>query len=242
MNTNKTNILYFDLETAPILGFAWQTYDTSLLHVEKDSHLLAFAYKLNNEPIHVFSRREYTERQMVKMLWDLFNKADIIVAQNGDKFDIRWANRLFIKYKLKPPSPYKTVDTLKIARKYFKFTSNKLDFLAHMLLGEGKIETGLSLWLDCVRGDVKALKQMETYCAHDVNLLVRVYEILRAWHTGHPNLNITNCTTHKCPNCGGNTQKRGHMVTRVGKYQRYACTSCGAWSRGERIKIDKPIS
>lgn len=244
MNTKQTNILWFDIEVSPILGYAWQTYDTSLLKVEKDSGLLAFAFKINNNPIHVYSLREYTERQMVIRLWKLFNDADIIVAQNGDKFDIRWANRLFLKYKLKPPAPYKTVDTLKIAKKYFRFTSNRLDFIANMLLGEGKIETNLNLWMECVKGNKEALKEMEHYCVHDVKLLHGVYERLRAWHISHPNLNLTNGTTHNCPACGGKTQKRGFMITRVGKYQRYACITegCGAWSKGEKLPTAKVIS
>lgn len=236
------NILYFDLETSPILGYAWQMYEANILNVERDSGLLAVAYKLNDEPITVLSVRTNTERQMVKKLWELFDKADVLVAQNGDKYDIRWANRLFLKYKLKPPSPYKTVDTLKIARKYFKFTSNRLDYLAQILLGENKIETNLGLWMKCIKGDKEALIQMEVYCAKDVDLLYRVYHKLKAWHTGHPNHNVYEGTTHKCPNCGGNTQKRGFMFTRVGKYQRHQCTSCGAWSKGEKIKSDKVIS
>lgn len=242
LNKNEgMNILKYDIETSPILGFTWNAYEDNLLKIEKDSGLLAFAYMWNDGPITVLSKRLYSERQMVKILWELFNEADVIVAQNGDKFDIRWANRLFIKYKLKPPAPYKTVDTLKLARKYFKFTKNSLDYLSEILLGEKKIETNSKLWFDCMRGDTSALKEMEKYCIHDVKLLDGVYNKLKVWHTGHPNSNLYNNTTHKCPVCGGNTQKRGFMVTRAAKYQRFACTKCGAWSHGERIKSDKVI-
>lgn len=236
------NTLWFDIETTPILGYSWQTYDTNILSIEKDSGLLAFAYKVNDDEIRVLSRRLYSERQMVKLLWKLFDEADVIIAQNGDKFDIRWANRLFIQYKLKPPSPYKTVDTLKIARKYFRFTSNKMDHLAQILIGKGKKPTELNLWMECMKGDENALLRMEEYCAHDVDLLYQVYHKLKSWHTGHPNFNVYSNTTHQCPVCGGKTQKRGFMFTRAGKYQRHQCTSCGAWSKGERIPSDKVIS
>jgi hypothetical protein len=234
-------ILYYDLETSPILGYAWMNYKTNLLSIEKESGLIGFAYKINDGPVHVLSTRQYTEKQMVKKLWKLFDEADVICAQNGDRFDMRVSNKLFVRHKLKPPSPYKTIDTLKIARKYFRFDSNRLDDLAMFLLGEHKLETNVKLWMDCIKKDEKALKKMEEYCAHDVKLLYEVYQKLKMWHTGHPNFNLYNESTHKCPVCGGNTQKRGFNYTRVGKYQRYQCTKCAAWSQGEKVNEDKVI-
>jgi predicted RNA-binding Zn-ribbon protein involved in translation (DUF1610 family) len=234
--------IFFDLETSPMLGYAWQTWDARLLSIEQYTKLLSFAYKVNDKPTKVLSIRTHTERQMVCELWKLFDEADVLIAQNGDKFDVRLANRLFLKHGLKPPQPYKTVDTLKLAKKYFRFDSNKLDYLAEFLLGERKISTDFDLWAACMKKDEKALRKMERYCKKDVDLLVRIYEKLKPWHTGHPNSNLYNETTHRCPVCGGKTQKRGFMVTRVGKYQRYQCTECGAWSKGERIKHDKVIS
>lgn len=242
-------ILFYDLETSPILGYAWQNYKTNLLSIEKESGLLSFSYKVatfngnkvDDGPVQNFSRRKYTEKQMVKILWKLFDEHDVICAHNGDRFDMRMANRLFIEHKLKPPSPYKTIDTLKIARKHFRFDSNKLDDLVYFLFGERKHTTGLKLWMDCMKGRKESLKQMEEYCGHDVELQFQLYKTLRSWHTGHPNSNLYNETTHKCPVCGGDTIKRGYNYTRAGKYQRYQCKVCGAWSQGEKINEDKVI-
>jgi len=237
------NILFFDLETSPILGFAWSNYKTNLLSIEKESGLLSFSYKVDDGPVHNLSRRGYSEKQMVKRLWKLFDEHEVLCAHNGDRFDVRMANKLFIRHKLKPPAPYKTIDTLKIARRYFRFDSNKLDDLSTFLLGEQKLSTGLKLWMDCMKGNKKALKKMEEYCEHDVYLQYRVYMKLRAWHTGHPNSNLYAGSTHKCPTCSGNTQKRGFNYTRVGKYQRFQCTKsgCGSWSQGEKVNEDKLI-
>ena len=243
-------ILFYDLETSPILGYTWRNYKTDLLSIEKESGLLAFSYKVatfsdgkvDDGPVHNLSRRKSTEKQMVKKLWKLFDEHDVICAQNGDKFDMRVANRLFVRHKLKPPSPYKTVDTLKIARKNFKFDSNRLDDLGVFLLGESKHPTSLKLWMDCIKGDKKALQTMEEYCGQDVELLYKVYLKLRPWHTGHPNSNLYNQTTHACPVCGSkHVQRRGFNHTRVGLYQRYQCRSCGAWSQGEKVNKEKVI-
>lgn len=236
--------LYFDIETTPILGYVWRAYEDNLLDIKKDFGILCFAYSWDDGPINIVSLRNHTEKQMAKILWSLFNEADVIIAQNGDKFDIKVSNALFLRHKLKPPAPYKTVDTLKLAKKYFRFTRNSLDFLSQSLLGERKLETDKSLWFKCMEGDKDAFSKMEKYCVHDVALLRRVYNKLTPWHTGHPNHNLYNGTTHKCPSCGGNTQKRGFMYTRAGKYQRYQCTNavCAAWSKGEKIKSPRVIT
>lgn len=246
-NTTKNkptgpSVLFFDLETSPLLGFSWRTFKTDLLSIEKDSGLLAFGYKINSGPVHVLSKRKYTERQLVKRLWKLFDENDVLVAHNGDRFDIRKANALFIKYGLKPPQPYRTVDTLKIARRVGAFDSNRMDYLTNLLFGEGKHETGLKLWLDCMKGNRKALKQMEDYCAQDVVLLEKLYKELRAWDTNHPNSNLYHETTHNCRVCQSKrTIKRGYAYTKVGIYQRWQCRDCGAWSQGEKVNKEKVI-
>jgi DNA polymerase elongation subunit (family B) len=242
MKENKPMILYVDLETSPILGYVWRAYEDNLLSIEKDFGLICFAYAWNDGPVQVVSTSTGSERKVTKTLWKLYNEADIIVAQNGDRFDIKVSNALFLRYDLEPPAPYKTVDTLKLAKRYFKFSKNNLDHLAFTLFGESKHETDKSLWLKCMNGDAKAMKKMELYCGQDVVLLRKLYKKLRAWHTGHPNMNLYTENTHMCPVCNGKTQRRGFMYTRVGKYQRYQCQSCGAWSKGAKINKDKVIS
>jgi len=234
--------LYFDIESTPLLGYTFGTYQVNVLDVKQDTGLLCFAYRFNDGPIKVLSRRKYTERRLVKELWKLFNEADVIIAHNGDGFDIKMSNQFFLRYNLSPPSPYIKVDTLKLARRYFKFTQNKLDYLAKIMFGEQKISTNLQLWLDCMAGDKKALLRMEEYNIKDVDLLYKVHMKLRGWHVGNPNRNLFDGTSHKCPTCGGNTQKRGFGYTRATKYQRYQCTGeCKGWSTGEREKLPAKV-
>ncbi len=171
---------------------------------------------------------------LIKDLWALFDEADIVIGHNGDRFDIRKTNAKFIQHDILPPSPYQTIDTLKVARKYFAFTSNRLDALGELLGVGRKTETGgFSLWKGCMAGDKKAWNLMKKYNKQDVKLLEDVYEQLRPWMTNHPNMNTFNGEGHNCPVCDSlNVQKRGYRRTRTGKYQAYACQECGAWSQG----------
>ena len=80
----------------------------------------------------------------------------------GDEFDIKKANARFIYHGLKPTKFYLSIDTKKVAKKYFKFDSNSLSSLGEYLgLGE-KVDTGgYSLWKGCLLGDPASWKKMK---------------------------------------------------------------------------------
>lgn len=238
------NILLVDLETSPLICYTWGTFEQNALKVIKEWKILCFAWKwLGDKKTNIVSLHEYAEDEakLVGVLWELFNQAEVIIAHNGDHFDIKKSNAKFIEHGLTPPSTYKTVDTLKVARQKFKFTSNRLDALGeHLGLGR-KIQTGgFELWDKCLQGDEKAWKKMTDYCKQDVKLLEKVYLKLRPWITGHPNMNLYNDTVSCCPNCGSSSvQKRGYAYTRVNKFQRWQCLDCGSWHQSplNNVKI-----
>jgi hypothetical protein len=137
-------------------------------------------------------------------------------------------NARFATHGLKPPSDYKTIDTLKIARRVFKFDSNKLDNLGRYLDEGRKIpNTGAALWRGCCEGDKKSWKKMRRYNAQDVLLLERVYNRLRPWAKSHPNLTLY---TDKpgCPVCSHkHVMKWGYRFMQKRKVQRYRCQADG---------------
>src|ERR1019366_3081154 len=98
-----------------------------------------------------YKRDKESDKALVKELWRMMNDADIIIAHNGDGFDIKKSNARFIIHGLLPPATYKTIDTLKIARRHFKFGSNKLNDLGVTLgLGKKLPHTGAHLWFGCM--------------------------------------------------------------------------------------------
>jgi len=239
---NKNKILFVDLETSPTLGYSWTLCEANILKVVEPWRILCFSYKwLGDKKTHIVSLPQFKEykknpkndRELVKRLWELFDEADIIIAHNGDRFDIRKSYAKFIEHGLKPPTPFKTVDTLKVARRYFKFDSNKLDSLGDFLNLGRKVHTGgFDLWDRCMNGDQKAWRLMERYNIGDVDLLEKIYYKLRPYIVGHPNLNLLNDTFYSCPSCGSNhVQRRGYAITRTSKFIRYQCSDCGAWSQ-----------
>lgn len=230
-------ILLFDIETAPNLGYIWGKYEQNVIRYTKEGYMLCFAYKwLGEKTTKAYSLQDFplykkdkgNDKELVKKLWELFDEADIVVAHNGDHFDIRKANGYFIKAGLKPPSPYRTVDTKKQARRAFMFNSNKLDDIGDYLGIGRKMDTGgFELWEGCMAGDKDCWAKMVKYNKQDVILLENVYNRLLPWMK-HPDIGFTG----ECPNCSScNLQRRGFAMTRKTSKQRFQCQDCGAWSQ-----------
>jgi len=249
-STIVSKILLIDIETAPNLGYVWGKWEQNVIEFKDDWYILCFVAKwLDKRGIitskltdfSTFKKDPKNDRGVVEAMWKLFNEADIIIAHNGDAFDIKKANARFIAHNMTPPEPYKTIDTKKVAKRYFKFDSNKLDELGRYLGLGRKLQTGgFKLWLDCMAGKRSAWATMIKYNKQDVFLLEDIYNKLKPWIVNHPNVNVFDETKNMCPKCGSNKiQKRGWSIAGgVSRTRRYQCQACGGWCRGktERIK------
>lgn len=240
----RPRILILDIETAPILARVWRTFkeNVGLNQIETDWYLLSYAAKWLGEKSIQYQDQSAVpniedDRGMLIGLHELLDEADIVVAHNARRFDVPKINARFITSGFAPPSPYKVHDTLEIAKKNFKFTSNRLEFLTNTLCTEKKRThakfPGFELWKQCLLGNPAAWKEMKRYNIKDVRSLEELYLKLRAWDPRAPQLGVYTDDAHVCPKCGsGSVQKRGMHFTQVGVYQRYQCTDCGGWSRG----------
>jgi DNA polymerase elongation subunit (family B) len=239
-NKSYSKILFLDIETAPSSGFYFgNRYEINISQdqVISESFILTYSVKYLGSDRIIYGALNYSEVKaendfrIVSELYDLLNDADIIVAHNGKQFDIKVINARLIFNGFPPPTPYKVVDTLLIARRAFKFPSNKLDSLCHYLGLDVKKDTGgFKLWKGYMHGDTGSMDKMVEYNHQDVFILEQVYFKLRAWDTTHPNLNIyKNDGVDVCPCCGAEeykeTGKRSH--TNVCSYETFRCTSCG---------------
>lgn len=238
-------VLHLDIETAPKKAFVWGVWKQNVGHNQmiSDWHMISWSAKWDGaEEVFgdVVSREEILEEddsRIMNSLWYMLDAADVVVGHNGDKFDIPSINTRFIINGMTPPSPYRQVDTLKIAKRKFKFTRNNLDALGDFLGVGRKIDTGgFELWSRCVAGDEEALEEMYSYNRQDVVLLEEVYHKLLPYALPHPSHGVVNPSgKHVCPRCSSeNVQKRGYYHTNVSTFQRYKCTDCGSWSRARK--------
>ena len=245
MSTNPSGmrVLTLDIETSPIKGYVWGLWQQNLQldRIIEPTRMLTWAAKWEGEDyVYLGSESFQPHEDMVLEIYDMVNEADAIVGFNSIAFDMKHLNREFIELDLDIPTKYKNIDLLRVVKTNFNFPSNKLDYVAGVLLGEHKLDTGgFSLWSECLAGNPAAWKKMEEYNIEDVLLTERLYHKLQGWVPAHPNraLWIADQNDPRCPNCGSARviHKGLERPARVNAYQRYKCNQCGANSRGRVI-------
>lgn len=197
-------VLFIDVETKPLLAYVWGTYDQNIplnMLVEHGSILSWCAKFAGENKVHYKDMRGKeknlkNDKELMKPLWKLMDEASIIIWQNGDKFDYGKINDRFIEHGLGAPSEYKTIDTVKIARRYFKFTSNKLEHMTERFCKKYKKQKhndfpGFMLWDECMKGNIKAWKSMETYNRLDVLSLEELFLKLAPYVKNNKNVAAT---------------------------------------------------
>lgn len=233
--------LLFDIETAPHLGYVWGLYNQDIhpVQIEREGFIICWAAKwlfssnVMSRCLDPVAAVWGDDSSLVFALWDLLDDADVVITQNGDKFDIPWANYRFLLNGLPPPSPYQSVDTYKQS-KQFRFPSHRLDYMSEVLSGEKKLPTDFTLWKRCMKGDDEALAEMLEYCEHDVYLLEDLYMYMRPWMKSHPNMALYQDGDEMvCSVCGSEALTAATTVYRtvVNAYAVYRCSSCGALTR-----------
>jgi uncharacterized protein YprB with RNaseH-like and TPR domain len=233
MSESSPRILYFDIETFPLLADVWSRFvDGPVIAIERDWNMACIAWQWEGEKtIHVESLRgkdPHDDLPLVVTMWRLFDQADFVIGHNGDKFDIKKVQARMLLLGMDPPSPFQSVDTLRIARRHFALTSNKLDDLCQALgMGQKAATGGWALWAGCLAGDDASWAKMEKYNRQDIVLLKKLYETLRPWMSNHPIMHPGGC--HVCGS--DHLQKRGTRRTSMLTYQLYQCLDCGAWPK-----------
>ena len=242
-------ILLIDIEVAPNTAHVWGIFDQniSINQLLESSYTLCYAAKWYGNPKIMFdSVQKSGKDKMLANVHALLDQADAVVHYNGSRFDIPILNKEFLLNGMPPPSPAKHIDLLQVARRQFRFVSNKLDYVSQALgLGAKTAHEGHTLWLKCMNDDRKAWKIMEEYNKNDVILLEKVYDKFKGWIKQHPNHNAYSVDVC-CPNCASRKlQARGTQRSRTAIYQRYQCKDCGSWARSvksEKIAKDSVVT
>lgn len=228
--------LLVDIETSPNTCYSWRVgYNINLTpeNIIQERRIICISWKWRGDG-YVYNLN-WDKNQDDKSMLIEFNKvlseAGVVIGHNIDAFDLKWIKARNIYHELEPLNNIQTIDTLKLARRYFNFNSNKLDYLGQFLgLGEKAETGGYSLWKQVLKGCPKAMKTMLNYCDNDVVLTERVYDRLKA-HADRTPVHM-GMLKHQdrlaCPCCGErNAHKWGTKVLRSGKYQLYFCNDCG---------------
>lgn len=238
---SKPKILAWDIETSHNILASFTLYEKRGLtiphsHILKERQILCASWSMiGDRAVHsAHVTAGGNDREVVRQLHDVLSNVDAVVHHHGDFFDLRYFNARALYHGMRPIPPIIQIDTKKIAKAKFLFNSNRLDYLGQFLGVGKKIKTDGDLWLECLKGNPKAIEKMVRYNRQDVRLLKRVFAKLRPYVPAKINYQLFG-DPDACPSCGScKTQHRGYAYTKERKYPRRQCQSCGSWFRGRK--------
>lgn len=233
--SNKTKILFIDIETSPNVAYSWRVgYNLSITpdSIVQERRIICVSYKWHGDnKVHtVHWDKDQSDKCILEHIVPVLNEADLIVGHNGDRFDMKWLRTRAAFHRVPMRARYKTVDTLKKAKASFYFNSNRLDYIAKFFGVGAKLEhSGFQMWKDVMAGDPKAMKEMVEYCEMDVIVLEDVYLAMEKYiipntHAGV----ISGKAVSSCPSCGGEhiTLLKNEVTARGTVSRLVECQSC----------------
>jgi len=258
MVTNTRRRLFFDIETAPNIGFFWKSgYKLSVSYdnIIQERAIICICWKWEGQK-RVYSLKwngSFDDKSMIEEFLPVLNSADEVVGHNGDRFDVKWLRTRAIKHDIPMMPNILTIDTLKQARSKFYFNSNRLDYIAQYLgLGKKHAHGGFDLWKDIVlagelakmfnhqpvQTPIQAMKVMVDYCKQDVLLLEAIWERFNSYVEA-----TTSVAEYpsQCPECGSDeTYVNKRYATKAGsKRLHFKCRACGKPSTIAASRFDK---
>lgn len=242
-----------DIETAPITAYVWSLWkqNVGLNQILQDWTILSWSGKwLHSKKViyeDVSGQEDLRDdRALLQSIWNFLDEADIIIGQNVIGFDKGKINARFLEAGMPPPSPYKLIDTMLMAKQVARFTSNKLDWMSQILTAHHKDHhdefPGMMLWVECLKGNPRAWKCMKKYNPKDVIATEEVYLKLRPYYVGHPNVAAYyEDDAIRCPKCGSThlDALAKPALTQTGSYTRYRCGDCGGFARSRYTQNSK---
>lgn len=228
----------FDIETWPYLVKAWQMGEQYVRHdrIIKDRAVACFGFKyMHEDKVRFFStegqKDPRNDKRIMKELHRLLDSCDIVITQNGKRFDEPIVRGRFSVHGLGPVVNYKHYDTCQMARK-MGLPSSRLDYLTATYAPElrklkHKKFPGDELWDECEAGNKAAWREMAAYNMRDVEGTEAVFKALA------PFFNIDFSVYHegleRVCSCGSTEFKQnGHQYSPAGKFRRFKCKKCGA--------------
>lgn len=175
--------------------------------------------------------------EMHRKAWDVYDRAQIVIGHNIDGFDTKKLRSAWSRLGLTPPSPYKSVDTLKVHRREFGDESNTLDAICKRLGIVAKTDRyDVDVARAAIAGNKAAQTRLRRYNCGDVAANKGLYDWQRPWHAGHPHSVIGTIDDRAtCNSCwGDDLEPNGYTLANLILYRLFRCRACGANVKGSR--------
>lgn len=244
----KPRILILDIETAPLKVWSYGIREQhhGLESIDEDWTILSFAAKwLDSEEVIYHAVSPLDTRNDIPVIREAFfllNQADVVIAHNAN-FDIKMLRSRFLFYEFPETRPFRTICTYQVAKRHFRLTSYKLEYVAKYLRVIEKLDhakfPGMKLFKECAAGNVEAFRELEDYNIRDIITTEAVYLKLRKYDKSI-RWNVF-FQDNQCE-CGGQDfRKLEPIITNVGAFNCFQCVDCGSVKREKSNLISPAI-
>jgi len=206
----KQKVLIFDIETSPNIGWFWRTGKQYIGpdNIIEERQIIMIHYMWEGEKKTTqldWGLNKQCDKAMIKKFIPILESADMLVFQNGNKFDLPWVLGRAWHHGIPARAEYTTFDTYRKAKQKFNLNSYRLDYMDKFTGGPGKMDTGgIKLWTKIIfEKDEKSLNKMHRYCERDVKRLAAVYEKMKPYVKAQQHAGVVQgFPKWTCPHCG----------------------------------------
>lgn len=194
--TNPAKVMVYDIETSRVRAWVWWTGKQYVAPQQliDEPKIITVSWKwLGDEQIHYLEwDKNHSDEALMKDFLKEYNKADLLIGYNNDRFDNRWINARAMKYGFDVNTHVRSFDIMKEEKRLFRVPSYSMDYMTkysnvvHKQGHEGirmweMIQTGtseqqreyLDKMIDYNMGDIAATEElyirMKPYFGHKMH-------------------------------------------------------------------------
>ena len=186
-------IMVYDIETSRVTAKVWWTGKQYVGHKQllEEPKIISISYKwLGEDKIHALTwDKNHCDKKLITKFMAEYNKADMVIGQNNDRFDNRWINARAMKFGVEFNTFVKSFDIMKQTKRLFRLPSYSMDYITKFLNVENKqTHEGIKMWDMIQDGNKKQqkeyLQKMVDYNVGDIVSTEAMYFKLRKY-MGH---------------------------------------------------------
>jgi len=191
--SNDFKVMVYDIETSRVTAKVWWTGKQYIGHKQllEEPKIITICYKwLGEDKVYTLTWDEnHSDEQLVKDFIKEYNKADMVIGQNNDRFDNRWVNARAMKHGVQFNTFVKSFDIMKQTKRLFRLPSYSMDYITKFLgVTNKQSHEGILMW-DMIQDGTKKqqkeyLKKMLDYNIGDIVSTEAMYFKLRKY-MGH---------------------------------------------------------
>src|SRR5690606_30846370 len=137
-------IMAYDIECAPALVWTYDLWpkaigiDQIVEHPRMVSFAAQFEQDGKRKSMVYRSEFHHGRTEMLDTLHGMFDKADIVMGWNNRSFDDTYVMGEFALEGMERPSPFQSIDLMRVEKKHFRLMSRKLDYAARRFVDDQK--------------------------------------------------------------------------------------------------------